>query len=222
MIDMPRSAITSYPHTESLFKTTLSAQNIEWDSFTRPLRQCDTRACGGMCCYDGVYVNDESEQVISTLWRTQRAFFKTVGIQHSGDPIITAEWNGAQGKKTATKPRALSHILNNYPSHFNDTACVFLTPSSQCALQLLAVHEGRHKWYYKPITCVLHPIHVSLQEKRVFLADRVSDPHNLPEYPGFSSRTTCGETVPDGPPAVETLREELDFLLSIIGHSDEE
>ena len=59
-----KKTVSAYPKTEATFRQHLSIEDIEHDSFNRPLRQCELRQCKGMCCYDGVYVNEEEEEVI--------------------------------------------------------------------------------------------------------------------------------------------------------------
>ena len=77
------------------------------------------------------------------------------------------------------------------------------------------MREGKHPWYYKPFTCWLHPI--KLSESGIRLYDETSDPNKLPNYDGFVVRTFCGRTEAGGRPAVEVLKEELEFLGKLIG-----
>jgi Fe-S-cluster containining protein len=36
--------------------------------------------------------------------------------------------------------------------------CTFLDKNGLCVLQKLALHEGEHKWKYKPLYCILFPL----------------------------------------------------------------
>ena len=211
-----KKTVSAYPKTEATFRQHLSIEDIEHDSFNRPLRQCELRQCKGMCCYDGVYVNEEEEEVIGSVWRKNREFFSSTGVSCESEPIIETEWNGKKGRKTLVKSRVLSQIVDNFPTHFNNTACVFLTTEGYCSLQLLGVMQGKHKWYYKPLTCSLHPIFVSLLNKRVFLPTDETDPHNSEGYPGYTSKTRCGKICSEGPLATESLAEELQYLKDIL------
>jgi hypothetical protein len=75
--------------------------------------------------------------------------------------------------------------------------------------------DGKHPWFYKPLTCWLHPINVS--PERITLYDEKTDPYRFPDYDGYLSRTFCGRTMSLGRPAYEVLRPELEFLGRILG-----
>jgi hypothetical protein len=85
-------------------------------------------------------------------------------------------------------------------------------------LQVLSESSGHHRWFYKPTGCWLHPLTTDGEPSTpVILHDAASDPFRLPSYPGFVSRTFCASAIQSGPPAYETLREELTFLGAIVG-----
>jgi len=133
-----------------------------------------------------------------------------MGLNLPDAVIVRSEWNGIIGKKTATRPFPYRTLVDDYPEHFNETACAFLLEDGRCGLQVLSVQDGKHPWYYKPLTCWLQPIKISNAEIRLY--DEKSDPFKFPDYGGFVIRTFCGRTSPDGLPAVEVLKEELEFL----------
>jgi len=209
---------TAYPETHEAFASSLKDASFNSASFRRPLPMCDINECGGMCCYDGVYVNGEEERVLTRLASDSAAFFASVGAPVPTNPIIDAAWMGTSGgRKTAVVANNFREKISEYPAHFDSTACVFLTPEGRCSLQLLAEQERKERWYYKPIVCVLHPIRVSLQDKIIDLPSRETDPHNQPNYPGYSSVTHCGSCSRAGQPASEVLRPELEYLSKILG-----
>jgi Fe-S-cluster containining protein len=39
--------------------------------------------------------------------------------------------------------------------------CAFLDKQKRCSLQVAAVEEGLHRWFFKPMYCVLFPIEIS-------------------------------------------------------------
>ncbi len=105
----------------------------------------------------------------------------------------------------------------DFPAHFPATACAFLMDDARCALQALAMNEGRHPWYYKPLPCWLHPITIRPGRwPAVYLPDESNDPLTEENYPGFAPWTPCGKTCETGKPAREVLAEELRFLKGII------
>jgi len=50
-------------------------------------------------------------------------------------------------------------VLPN-PEHYGGTACIFLRPDQQCALQTAAQETGLHPWRFKPFYCILHPLEI--------------------------------------------------------------
>ena len=122
-----------------------------------------------------------------------------------------------EGPKTATVPRVWRDRVANYPAHFEDTACCFLLDDGRCSLQALSMARSKHRWYYKPTGCWLHPLTTDHAPPCcIGLHDDSSDPFRLPNYNGFVTRTFCGNRSETGPPARETLREELAFLGAIL------
>lgn len=192
---------------------------VDSGSFRRRLARCDLAACRGMCCYDGVYVSQESAAVISAIATKHGDFLAGLGMELPGQVIVEGEWAGKKsGLKTAVRPRAFSQTVEGYPKHFADTACVFLTAEGLCALQLLSEHLGHHPWYYKPVKCWLHPITVDGGGPSVLiLHSQKTDPYRLPHYDGFVSTIFCGRTCLEGEPAYTVLAEELAFLSRIVG-----
>lgn len=108
----------------------------------------------------------------------------------------------------------------DYPEHFPNTNCVFLLDDARCALQSLAVEEGKHPWHYKPLTCWLHPLSISSGPKHkpmLTLYSEENDPQRYPDYDGFVCRTQCGRTCSGGEPAWQVLRWEIETLGEIGG-----
>jgi hypothetical protein len=138
-----------------------------------------------------------------------------MGLNLPEKVIEKSEWNGIKGVKTSVRPFPFRSLVKDYPTHFNETACVFLLEDGRCGLQILSEQEGKHPWYYKPFTCWLQPI--KLTDSTIRLYDETSDPNKLPNYDGFVIRTFCGRTETCGRPAAEVLKEELDFLGKLLG-----
>jgi hypothetical protein len=88
-------------------------------------------------------------------------------------------------------------------------------------LQLLALEKGLHRWHYKPISCWLHPIRISLDEEipRITLYNSKTDPYRLPNYDGYASKTLCGSVKKCGDKAHQVLKEELEYLGAIINQN---
>lgn len=214
----PSAPATAYPETHAAMAHSLKDASFNAAAFERPLKPCDIDSCRGMCCYDGVYVNAEEERVLQGLAKDAKVFFESVGAPVSTDPVVDAEWRGVtEGRKTAVAPRDFRETMESFPAHFDSTACVFLTPEGRCSLQLLAEHERKDPWFYKPLACTMHPIRLSLENKEIDLPNKETEPYVLPDYPGYTTATQCGACTSVGKPAHEVLKPELEYLSRIIG-----
>ena len=211
--------LTAYPDEEADMRRRFAGGRVDAGSFRRPLARCEISRCQGMCCYDGVYVSRESADVIRRVAKAHAAFFLGLGLRLPAEVIVEGDWRWKKGGvKTAVSPRAFSKTVEGFPNHFNDTACVFLTPEGRCSLQLLSVQLGKHPWHYKPVKCWMHPITLEGEAHAVLvLHDERTDPYRFPGYEGFVSRIFCGRTCPGGAPASQVLADELNFLSRIVG-----
>ena len=86
---------------------------------------------------------------------------------------------------------------------------MFLDAEHRCVLQRLAVDEGRHPWFWKPISCWMHPLVLRPGDRPVLTLPGGED--------RFVSCTHCGRAETEGERAGEVLREELEMLGKISG-----
>jgi hypothetical protein len=211
-------SLTAFPQTEATLRQQFAGAKFDVASLRRPLSSCDLTVCKGMCCHDGVYLEDDEAEVIAKLALSEADFFRDQGLSLPDAVVVHGNFHGLmEGPKTATVPRKWRGRVADYPVHFEDTACCFLLDDGRCGLQVLSMARGRHRWYYKPTGCWLHPLTTHYSPgATIGLHDERSDPYRLPDYDGFVSRTFCGGCSSQGPPAFETLREELTFLGAIL------
>lgn len=196
--------------------------SLDIPALCRPLRRCDLGRCAGTCCHDGVYLDRAEVGVLRGLIDHHRADLDALGADLPPEPIVAGDWRGiVSGPKTATRPRALSALAEDYPAHFPDTACVFLLPDARCALQQFAVDQGKPPWFYKPATCWLHPLSIDQPgdggPPTLTLHTPETDPQRFPDYDGFACRTPCGRIAPGGEPAWSVLSLEIGHLGHIGG-----
>lgn len=211
----PLSELTIFVRAAALLRERLRAASVDPHEFQRRLTRCTLAHCHGVCCHDGVPVGDDTARAIETLARTRAADFNEMGLSILDEVVVENQWRGAVSKKTAVRAVAFRSLVAGYPSHFPETACVFLLDDGRCGLQILAQRDDRHPWYYKPFACWLHPI--TITGSAIHLYDETSDPNRYPDYNGFVCRTLCGRTAEGGCPAGDLLQEELRYLGWILG-----
>ncbi len=214
-------AIAAFPESKEFLADTVSALILDLEALQRPLARCELSACGGTCCHDGVYLSSEEARVIRKLGEERREDLNGLGIDLPERVVVYGKWrDAASGPKTATKAVAMHEKVSDYPQHFPDTNCVFLLPDARCALQVMAVDEGKHPWHYKPLTCWLHPLSITSgpnHKPMLTLYSEDTDPQRYPDYDGFVCRTHCGKTREGGEPAWQVLRWEIETLGKIGG-----
>jgi hypothetical protein len=216
---MSEPSLTAYPKAEASLRAYLAAAPAAAATLRRPLQRCDLATCAGMCCHDGIYLENDEPAVLTELAEREGEFFKSLGLTLPEQVVVQSEFRDmVSGPRTALVPRVWRDRVANYPAHFEDTACCFLTEDGRCGLQVLSVARGKHRWYYKPIGCWLHPITTDLvPQPTIGLVTVHTDPYRVPGYDGFVSRTFCAHACEGGPPAYETVREELTLFGEILG-----
>jgi hypothetical protein len=212
----PRTGLTAFAGAEASLRKRCKNASIDAAEFQRGISRCSLSSCRGTCCYDGVSVDDDTAAVLQNLATRRKSDFERMRLALPEAVIVESESDGVVTKKTAVKPFPFRSLVSGYPQHFNETACVFLLGDGRCGLQLLAQEEGKHRWYYKPFICWLHPIKIA--EGAIRLYDETTDPYKSPDYDGFVVRTFCGRTAAGGLPASEVLKEELRFLERLLDH----
>ncbi len=208
------TSITAFPDSEQKLKYSLKNAAVDAASFSRPLRRCPKGGCLGMCCYDGAYLPQDQELVITRIANEEKQFFCSLGLSLPDPVMVFGKWRDRSGSKIAVKPRPFSKLVPAYPKDFLDTACVFLTEQGLCSLQLLSEHHQKHPWYYKPHVCSLFPVHTG--QGRIWLPNSQTDPLKYPDYNGFVSQIFCGRDYAEGVPAWQLLDDELRFLSQMI------
>lgn len=190
---------------------------VDHPAFSRSIAPCQLAKCRATCCHDGVWLSEPEARTLAALAGEHADLFRSWGVALPGEPIIPAgrEW------KTATRDAAPEELAEDYPAHFPRTRCVFLDPQHRCAWQRLAMEQGRDPWFWKPLTCWIHPLQVRSENTGgrpvLTLPSPETDRQRRPGYPGFSSCTHCGRPDSAGQPAGEVLAPELTRLGALCG-----
>jgi hypothetical protein len=106
--------------------------------------------CATRCCHGGVWADVQEHATIMAkkeLIKQQMDETQTTDDTHWFEPAPVDDADFPSGKAIGTEV-------------FNDK-CVFLDKLGRCAIQLAAVADGKHKWEWKPIYCILFPVEIS-------------------------------------------------------------
>jgi hypothetical protein len=157
--------------------------------------KCDIAKCCGECCYYGVYF---SLTEYKKIWEIKE---KLVEIF---DETQTKDFN-----KWFEEPVE----DNDFPegvaigSEVYNGKCVFLDKQGFCSLQKFAIEEGKNKWHYKPLYCILFPI-------AIYEGSLLVDDYHL------SRMHYCSKIENQQSTVIETCKEELIYLLGLEGYRD--
>ena len=205
----------AYPATLAELGDQVRSASVDHEAFTRPMGVCDLSRCRAACCHDGVVLGNEEAQGIRRVVAEHPDLLEQIGwVPPGGDEILVTE----EGKlRTATRPAEPGELADDFPAHFLPTRCVFLDTEHRCVLQRLAAETGRHPWFWKPVSCWMHPI--------LLKPGRNGDPPVLtvlsanedPER--FATCTHCGRPEPGGDPASTVLQPELQLLGELAGRN---
>lgn len=171
------------------------------------LTRCDLNVCQAMCCYDGVYLEEGEEGKLTEIIKQYPTYFKHL----PDEPFIDGEWQGVvSGRKTATNP--YTYTNEHFPTHFQQTRCVFATDEHLCSLQVASEKESEHPWDFKPKSCWMFPLREEKNQVQSPLGNHDKDPCDLgEEYPGYAKYVSCGKHTPDGDKWETTLKDEIDY-----------
>ena len=166
---------------------------LDHAAFEQPVSLCKLSACRATCCHDGVILSEEEARIL--------------GEHSDGIENREGQW------RTKTREANQSELAIEFPTHFPRTRCVYLDDQHRCEWQLRSVQEGGHPWFYKPISCWMHPLILKEREGRMVLT-LLSEEEDSNRFASF---TPCGRSRRGGVPAREGLRAELEMLGAISG-----
>ena len=188
--------VTIFSKTAAGLGRVLEEAGVDDEAFERALPVCDLVKCRATCCHDGVILSDEEAEVLQSL-----------GAENGVVKLEDGRW------KTRTVVAREEELGEGFPDRFAKTRCVFLDDEHRCAWQLRAVEEGKHPWFYKPISCWMHPVLVQQRDGRPWVTILSKEEDEA----GFASATPCGMVRVDAPPARVSLGMELKALGALAG-----
>lgn len=192
--------------------------SLDHDALDVRIKACELMRCKGACCYDGVYLSEEESQHLEQLVAQKHSELIAYGLE-LGDGVFESVRNGSR-QKTKARRVSTEELAEDFPEHFTPTRCVFLDAESRCGLQRLAMNEGKHPWFYKPLTCWIHPLLIRSERGGrhvITLVNKDNDPQKQEGYPGYASCTHCGRVEEDGQSACKVLAQEIEHLGALAG-----
>ncbi len=106
--------------------------------------------CATECCHGGVWADVKEHATIMAkkeLVKRQMDETQTTDESKWFEPEPVDDRDFPSGKAIGTEV-------------FNDK-CVFLDKFGRCSIQLAAIADGKHKWVWKPMYCILFPVEIS-------------------------------------------------------------
>ncbi|MCP4651991.1 MAG: hypothetical protein GY858_01210 [Candidatus Omnitrophica bacterium] len=174
--------------------------------------------CFGMCCSLYVGITHQEAEVLKGLTIAKKEALTQIGVKLTSDVrVYDCEIDRYYLAKRRRKFFQLAGIIHTlirrakgrYPINFKlfkdfSHCCVFSLKDGSCALQHLAVTEGRHPWFYKPINCWKYPL--SIDNGNVLTVFKKESNCCFP----------CNQESECEKPAIEALEKEIIFLGQII------
>lgn len=202
----------AYQEVETLLRAQVREAVLDHEAFSMPLKLCVLGECRATCCHDGVWLGEQERETIRDVLTDRK-------IEGWSETDWFEQRNGRW--KSATRSAGNDELSEGFPAHFPRTRCVFLDGEHRCVLQRAAMDEGHHPWFWKPVSCWMHPLILKPgrrgERPLLTLARPANDPAKQDGYPGFSAFTPCGVECAGGASAFEILGEELDLLGMIAG-----
>ena len=102
--------------------------------------------CPGECCHYGVFIDLKEYYTILSIK------YRIIDDMDYTQPKNVSEW--------FEEPDIDEDFESGIAvgTEVTNDKCVFLDKNGLCTLQKIALQEGKHKWKYKPIYCVLFPL----------------------------------------------------------------
>jgi hypothetical protein len=209
---------TAYPGVEESLREQLREAALDHDAFSLRLHACLLSECRATCCHDGAYLTDEERRGIIAAVEANRGHLARYGW--TAPRYLESE---GSRPRTVTLVAAEEDLAPDFPRHFPRSRCVFLDAGHRCVLQRLASDQGLAPWWWKPVSCWMHPLILRPNTRGgrplLTLARPGNDPAAAAGYPGFGSCTPCGMAKATGIPAWQALRPELEMLERISGRA---
>ena len=120
-----KTGATAFTGAQTSLRERLKTASIDALEFQQRMSRCSLEKCRGMCCYDGVPVDDDTAHLVQKLSIERADDFRAMGLALPREVIVDNQWHGVVSKKTAVQPFPFRSLVKDFPDHFEETACVF-------------------------------------------------------------------------------------------------
>ncbi|HEY9078042.1 MAG TPA: DUF3109 family protein [Anaerolineaceae bacterium] len=142
------------------------------------LQRCVLSECRGACCLNGVWVDLKEKEKILASADVIVPFLEQSTFQKS----TPEDWFGTLRERDQHTPSGwvVHTAVTAHPNQPGGIACVFLRLDFKCALQVAAVQNNLHPWFFKPFYCILHPLdldadgRITIEDTEVLLEEEAS------------------------------------------------
>ena len=187
---------------------------VDHEALERPLRACDLARCRATCCHDGVVLGSEEADEIRRVVAAHAEVLGRYAWTGDADEVVVEE---AGVLRTARRTAEDGELAEDFPDHFPRTRCVLLDSGHRCVLQRLAIEQGKHPWFWKPVSCWMHPVLVKSDRPGGRPVLTVLGPRE--DQWRFASCTHCGREERGGARAAVVLGDELEMLGKLGGRN---
>ena len=175
---------------------------------SEPIQRCGWPECKAACCVYGVWVDlDEQADILA-----HADLIKPHLPPKRQDPSRWFDGETEPDRHTPSKQVTHTRVIRD-PNHYGGSTCVFMRPDYKCALQVAGEAAGEHPWRFKPFYCILHPLDLDENGRKLYSGKLYSASITLDEIrfmidePASCVRQ-AGETVV----LKELFAEELEYL----------
>lgn len=106
--------------------------------------------CSSNCCKGGVWIDIGEHDIIMSKKELIKA---QMDETQTTDDVKWFEGEAVNDRDFPSGKAIGTEIVND--------KCAFLDKFGRCSIQLAAVADGKHKWEWKPLYCVLFPVEVT-------------------------------------------------------------
>ena len=88
----PERGLTAFPETEEWLRNNCASAELDVLAFQRHISRCELSSCRGTCCYDGLYVDRNTADVLQQISQARASEFQESGVTLPSIVITEGVW----------------------------------------------------------------------------------------------------------------------------------